>query len=200
MAIIVDKVQKRKDIALACQDLFMQKSIVNVTISEIAKVAGIGKGTVYEYFKNKEDIVFEIINIRTLEHDNKKQKMMKEQKTVKDKTKAFFSFFYSKEEDDMVLRHFHKEFISISLVSENSEMFVYQSECYKKYNSWFEDIIQEAIDNNEIIKESKNLINGMFAVCDGMLILSFSTNVITNLEKEICDYFDELFNIIEIKK
>jgi len=200
MAIIVDKVQKRKNIALSCQNLFMQKDINNVTISEIAKTAGIGKGTVYEYFKNKEDIVFEIINILTLEHDVKKQKMIKEQKTPKDKTKAFFSFFYSEDNDDVVLRHFYKEFISISLVNENSEMFAYQSECFKKYRNWLEEIIQEGIDNNEIIKESKNLINGMFAVGNGMFISSSSTNIITDLQKDISDYFDELFKLIEVKK
>ena len=63
MAIIVDKVQKRKDIALACKELFFQRGINDLTISEVAKTAGVGKGTIYEYFNNKEEIVFEIVNI-----------------------------------------------------------------------------------------------------------------------------------------
>jgi len=36
---------------------------VNISISQIAKTAGIGKGTVYEYFNNKEDIVFSMKRI-----------------------------------------------------------------------------------------------------------------------------------------
>ena len=63
MAKIVDKIQKRKDIALACKSLFVEKSIQDLTISKIAQTAGIGKGSLYDYFENKEDIVFELIEI-----------------------------------------------------------------------------------------------------------------------------------------
>lgn len=41
----------------------------NITISEIAKRAGIGKGTVYEYFKNKDEIIVESI-LYLLENSN----------------------------------------------------------------------------------------------------------------------------------
>ena len=44
--------QKRKDIALACKELFFQNGISNLTISKIATTAGVGKGTIYDYFKN----------------------------------------------------------------------------------------------------------------------------------------------------
>ncbi len=46
MAIIVDKLQKRKDIALACKEIFFQHGIKDLTISHIAKTAGVGKGTI----------------------------------------------------------------------------------------------------------------------------------------------------------
>ena len=46
MAIIVDKVQKRSDIAFSCKKLILDKGIKNITISEIAKTAGVGKGTI----------------------------------------------------------------------------------------------------------------------------------------------------------
>ncbi len=52
MAIIVDKIQKRKDIALACKELFFLHDIKDLTISQIAKTAGVGKGTIYDYFQN----------------------------------------------------------------------------------------------------------------------------------------------------
>ena len=73
MAIIVDKIQKRKDIALACKELFFQNGINDLTISQVAKTAGVGKGTIYDYFKNKEDIVFEIVNILMVEHSAQKE-------------------------------------------------------------------------------------------------------------------------------
>ena len=36
--------------------LFSDSDITKITVSEIAKEAGIGKGTVYEYFESKEEI------------------------------------------------------------------------------------------------------------------------------------------------
>jgi len=76
LAKIVDKVQKKKDIALSCKELFVENSINNLTISQVASTAGVGKGTIYEYFKNKEDIVFKIINILLQEHNEQKHKKM----------------------------------------------------------------------------------------------------------------------------
>jgi len=63
MAIIVDKEKKRSDIACSCMNILLQYGIGNITISQIAKTAGVGKGTIYEYFENKKDIVFEIITM-----------------------------------------------------------------------------------------------------------------------------------------
>ena len=61
------KLQKRKDIAKSTCELFVRKGFVNISVSEIAQVAGIGKGTVYEYFRNKEDIVFELMSCLSFE-------------------------------------------------------------------------------------------------------------------------------------
>jgi TetR/AcrR family acrAB operon transcriptional repressor len=51
MAIKVDKDKKRRDIAVACTELLLEKGIKDLTITEIAKTAGIGKGTVYLSFR-----------------------------------------------------------------------------------------------------------------------------------------------------
>ncbi len=73
MAIIVDKEQKKKDIALSIRELLLNNGINNITISQIAKNASIGKGTIYEYFSNKNEIVFELVEILMQEHNEKKK-------------------------------------------------------------------------------------------------------------------------------
>lgn len=42
-------------------ELFSEKGFHDIKISEIAKLSRIGKGTVYEYFKSKEELVQEMI-------------------------------------------------------------------------------------------------------------------------------------------
>ncbi len=197
MAIIVDKVQKRKDIALSCRELFVTHGIKDLTISKLAKTAGVGKGTMYDYFKNKEDIVFELVNIMMKEHNAKKEKNLAKLSTTKEKVKIFADFFYSDEDAD--LRELYKEFISISLVSPNDEMLDFQTTCFENYFQWFEEVLQEGIDKGEIIPQSIYLAKGMFSMAEGLFIASVVTHSI-DVEKELNLYNETLFKLIEVKK
>lgn len=55
-----DDVQKM--ILDAAEDLLAQKSLKEVTLAQIAEHANVAKGTVYYYYKNKEDILFAIFD------------------------------------------------------------------------------------------------------------------------------------------
>jgi len=56
MPISVDKVAKRQDIIRCAADVFSRTGYHATKIQEIADAAGIGKGTVYEYFRTKEEL------------------------------------------------------------------------------------------------------------------------------------------------
>ena len=198
MAIIVDKVQKKRDIALSCKELFCQNGINDLTIAQVAKTAGVGKGTIYEYFKNKEDIVFEIVNILMQEYNRRKEVRINALNSSKDKIKAFFQFFYDDEE--IQLRTLYKEFISISLVNPNHEMIAFQTKCTDNYFEWFNRIIQEGIDKGELHKNSKKLARGLFVLGEGMFILSEVTNNISDIEEEYNIFFNTLFELMEVEK
>jgi len=54
---IVNREEKRREIFEAAMVLFAQKGVARTTIQQIADAAGIGKGTIDEYFKSKDDIL-----------------------------------------------------------------------------------------------------------------------------------------------
>ena len=197
MAIIVDKEQKKRDIALSSKDLILEKGINNITISQIAKSAKIGKGTVYEYFKNKEEIVFELVNILMQKHNEEKSKRLNLQISTRQKIKEFFSFFYK--EEDKELRQIYKQFTSIALISRKEEMIAFQTECFNYYQKWMEEIIDEAISKNELSKNAKKFIIGLFAYSQGIFIMSVTTDTITDLQQEINSQIDILFDLMEAK-
>lgn len=60
---IVDKPLKRKQIARTAMSLFAQDGFANTPIRKIAAQAGMGKGTLYDYFASKEDILYEIVQL-----------------------------------------------------------------------------------------------------------------------------------------
>lgn len=54
---IVDRDKKRKDIGLAALELFSQKGFAVTSMSQVAREAGVGKGTIYEYFQSKDELI-----------------------------------------------------------------------------------------------------------------------------------------------
>ena len=53
---------RKKDMILdAMQRLMNQTSAQSISVSDVAKEAGIGKGSIYYYFKSKEEILEAVI-------------------------------------------------------------------------------------------------------------------------------------------
>lgn len=55
-----NKEQKRERIVRAAARVFAERGYTRTTISRIAQEAGVGKGTVYEYFSSKEELFFAV--------------------------------------------------------------------------------------------------------------------------------------------
>jgi len=58
---------KREKILVAAEALFSRTMFYDTTISNIAQKAGVADGTIYEYFKNKDDLLFSIFDKRMQE-------------------------------------------------------------------------------------------------------------------------------------
>lgn len=56
-----NKKKKRGALLSEAFSLFMNKGIANTTISDITERAGVGKGTFYFYFKDKEDLIEKLV-------------------------------------------------------------------------------------------------------------------------------------------
>lgn len=56
-----EKEQRRNDIISAARKLFADQSFDEVSMNEIAKEVGLGKSTLYLYFKNKESLYFAVV-------------------------------------------------------------------------------------------------------------------------------------------
>ena len=57
---MVEKANKRELILAAAQEIFGEKGYHTATSEEIAKRAGVGKGTIYQYFDSKQEIFTEM--------------------------------------------------------------------------------------------------------------------------------------------
>jgi len=60
-----EKEQRRNDIVDAAERVFFSKGIWTATMDDVAEAAELSKGTLYLYFKNKEELYY-AINLRSL--------------------------------------------------------------------------------------------------------------------------------------
>ncbi|MBU3015398.1 TetR/AcrR family transcriptional regulator [Poseidonibacter lekithochrous] len=196
---IVDKEQKRKDIALACSDLIHDLGIKKITVAQVAKTAGIGKGTVYGYFENKEDIIFEIINIHIEKYHNNFLKSIKDLKSTREKVFHFFNFVIDNSEEN--LKHFngYKEYLSIVLSDNDEKMIDFNDTCNVFFHNQLKKVIQEGIDEGDLMPKSIDFCESLIVFEKG-LVLKKMTEVDFNPEEICLNFINNLFDLIEIKK
>jgi TetR/AcrR family transcriptional regulator, fatty acid metabolism regulator protein len=65
-----EKINRRESIINAAIEVFSKKDFKRASISEIAQGAGVADGTIYQYFRNKEDLFFSIPVEKTNEFRN----------------------------------------------------------------------------------------------------------------------------------
>lgn len=56
-----EKEERMDEISTAAKKVFFKKGYFNSTVEEIAKLAGVSKGTVYLYFKNKDELYVSLV-------------------------------------------------------------------------------------------------------------------------------------------
>ena len=198
MAPRVDKEQRRKEIAMACIDLIYEVGIKNLTVAQVAQVAGIGKGTIYEYFENKDDIVFEIMNIHIEENHKQFLETIKTIETTKEKIFLCFEFVFDDSVENMKSFNGYKEYLSIVLSDENDAMCEFNTSCDEFFDKQLRKIIQEAINKNELIPEAINFIEGLLVFEKGLALSKMSEK---NFDaKRVGESFlNNLWKLIEVK-
>ena len=91
---LVDKEKKREKILLAAIETIAKKGIKNTKIADIAKQAGIGKGTIYEYFKSRDEIFIESFNFFLIDMEKKFRQEISVDKLPIDKLKNILDILF----------------------------------------------------------------------------------------------------------
>jgi len=193
---IVDKIQKRKDIAHVSIELFTNKGFHNITVNQIALNANVAKGTIYEYFKSKEEILFAIIEYAQDDYDNEVIDNINNTDDIKEKIIFLFDLCISTTPQGQIRRQIYKEFISICLNDPSEKMVEFFNDIKIKYLNWLKEILQEAINNKQLKPEVLELADGLFAMAEGVLVFSNFENYYTH--NIIESYIDSLFKLIYI--
>lgn len=168
------KDKRKSEIMNIASDLFYSKGIADTTISEITYLAKIGKGTFYEYFRNKDDVIneyikqyFQIAHMEILEK-------IDEYKTNEEKILFIIKYLYMSKASDKKFTYILIEFLRLTFNKKKEE-----SEELHHFNEQnielISQYIQKGIEQKEFKKcDTKEIAFELNSTILGNLVLSLS--------------------------
>lgn len=195
---IVNKEEKRKIIAQTSIELLLEKGIQNLTVLEVAQKANIGKGTIYQYFQSKEDIVFEIISAYINEIILEMKESLQKVVSCREKVLIFFDYFINQSQKNLDALKLYQEYLGINISSKNEVMSSYNTHCSEQFETIFKQIIQEGIQSNELKPHAIEFVP-IFLLSERGMILSHATQLNFDLKKEMLHMIESLFKVLEKK-
>lgn len=195
---MVDKKEKKDLIIEAAIREFIKKGFPKTTISDIARAAGIGKGTVYEYFSTKEEIIeqtFEFF-VRSLEMDF--EAVLITDLTPREKLERIFHGFIDfmdSQANEMIELMF--DFWAESMKSadqDRNSIYNEMKKFYQSYRTIFADLIVEGMSAGTFRKDinPKSAASMVVGALDGIIVqwvLDRDSYDYTNVIKTIADIF-----------
>jgi AcrR family transcriptional regulator len=99
---IVDRNEKKNLIIRAAIRVFSKMGFARSKMIQVAEAAGIGKGTIYEYFKSKEDLIAAVFNTFVQEIEIEISKKISRLEDPVDKLRIYFNSWLEILNDDFL--------------------------------------------------------------------------------------------------
>ncbi len=159
---------KRQYLVNTAIDLFMSRSINEVTIKDIANQAGVGEATIYRYFGKKENIVLEaVLQLQKIVNDNYFQ--LDKGKTGYEKMELFYNSYLDVFNDRPLFYKFIKEFDAFMNSEDPTALHEYGQEL-EKYQADFINAYQLGLQD-KTLKPQKDIELFYFATTHAMMEL-----------------------------
>jgi len=194
---IIDKKKIKKKIIHSALDVFSNKGYHEAKVSEIAKKVGMGKGTLYEYFKSKGeifsaciDLIFSDVDKMVMKNINKNDSpSIKLKKVLEGYKKVFFSY----------PRHYFNVIIEFWNEGIREKNFINLKNIYREFSDKIKEIVLEGIIRGEFNKDinPKTVASTVLAFMDGIMLQWIIESESINLSMRIDGFFDALLRGIQ---
>jgi AcrR family transcriptional regulator len=92
---VIDKQRKKNEILQAAMQVFAEKGVKSARIADIAQRAGVGKGTIYEYFRSRDEMFVGGFNLLIEDLENRLQAEMETPTDPESKLRSIMRVFFS---------------------------------------------------------------------------------------------------------
>jgi len=149
------RLNTREKLLEAAAEEFAQKGYVGANINDISTAAGFAKGTIYNYFPSKYDLMLALIAEIGAQHSNYIIQQVKREKSAAQRLKRFFSAGY-----EFVEKYPHQAHIAINVV------YGYNLEFKESFFQAYQGLID--LVNKDIV--SLGIASGEFRLADDNMV------------------------------
>ena len=138
-----ERLARKRDILDTAAVLFSEKDFHEVTVDEIAGRVGLSKGTIYLYFKNKDDIFFSVIEEKTKILFSRLQSAVEGDAPYLEKLKKFirsYLLFFEEHKSFFKIVHSEKGRINTQV---KGKMKKHMLDSFQAYISLLQDFIKQ---------------------------------------------------------
>lgn len=146
---IMRSMDKKQEIIKSALNLFCEKGFSETDIDSVAKGAGVGKGTVYLYFKDKKDLFISSTTFALTYFNNDLESRVREGKTSKEKLEIYIDHSLSiLTSNKTVTRIFITEVLETMRRCGKKDV-LFDHSIFMKRFSVLKEILEEGIENKE---------------------------------------------------
>ncbi len=164
----IKKEKKRQKILASAIRVFAKKGFYKTRIKEIAKMASVADGTIYLYFKNKDDILISIFDDRIDKMNEKMEEISERELNSSDKIRQIIELQLGNLRGHRDLA----EVITINLRQSNRFLKQYAAPRFNRYLDIMAQIIKEGQDKGEFTTDfpPRVLATSLFGALDGLML------------------------------
>jgi AcrR family transcriptional regulator len=195
-----EKERRRQQIIVAAKRVFSEKGFSKATMEDIAKEAELSPGTLYLYFKNKEELyaslslrILQYLHIR-VSHVNKEPDLSPD-----GKLDALIDAMYDVYEFDpmIIINMFHLQ-SSETLKNLSDELLYEINELSRRSIGAIASIFQEGIDNGNFVEHHPNALADIFwALFSGVVLWEASKKIVNEKKDYLKETLETSFKIFK---
>jgi AcrR family transcriptional regulator len=187
---------RREEILAAAQNAFLKFGIEKITLDDIARECGINKTALYYYFKNKEEILSEMLLNKIDDFEKRIRQEVLKKDNVKDRLRTYMLLKINMMRENIpFFRLFENEGLSLKarkFLEENRKKIMDTDFCLIK------DVLQQGIKNHKIsYKLNNSLVLMILGVTYGTFIGKFIEEEDWDMEAMIHTTIEVIFKGIE---
>jgi AcrR family transcriptional regulator len=196
---IVDKEQRKLEIALIALELFAEKGFESASISQIAEAAGIGKGTVYEYFESKEELIHASLLAWVDRMSREAEEGIVNVEEPVDRLKAFVrsitdNFVSDERTIKLVIAMFQSLLVSGKELLHHDLIREAFGDFRKVIIDTLLDGVSKGVFRPEIARDAEKIAINLAAYLDGIALHHFISRDFFDLEEQVDSYLEELID------